>query len=288
LTGFVDAGAKSLKEIWDGTDKLAYLCGQLEETKEEKRHWQAFVVFKVRQRPTGVRKLFPGWHHERARDQAKSRDYAMKTDSRVEDPVEFGVFVTAGKTPTLELIKKKIQDGATEKSLWEDHFGTMVRHHRGIKRGREMLRAARPSKRYKTTDYPQFKTLVFDDQHSIVLWGKPGIGKTKFALAHFENPLFVSHKDQLKDFDDHDGIVFDDMNFQGNEDGKGKWPRHAQIHLADREEDRAIDVKHDFATIPWGTKKIFTTNVQDGAIFDLADGAISRRLTVIELRGHKY
>lgn len=92
-------------------------------------------------------------------------------------------------------------------------------------------------------------------EHFAMVSGPAGIGKTEYALAHFKNPLLVSHIDRLKSFDPdvHDGIVFDDMDFN-------HWPITAQIHLADWNCPRDINCRYAMAHIPRHTKKIFTCN----------------------------
>lgn len=82
--------------------------------------------------------------------------------------------------------------------------------------------------------------------------GASGVGKTAYAMAHFTNPLLVTHKDKLKQFDPetHDGIVFDEFSCQ-------HWPLDAIKNLMDRDHERDIDVKCSVVTLPAKTKRIF-------------------------------
>lgn len=95
------------------------------------------------------------------------------------------------------------------------------------------------------------------DRQSLFLIGGNGLGKTHFALAHFECPLFVDHIDDLKSFrrDKHDGIVFDDVGFS-------HLHPQALISLYDRALDRTIHVRYGTVKIPGGTKKIFCGNCE--------------------------
>jgi len=134
---------------------------------------------------------------------------------------------------------------------------------------------------YAAAESPEFKLDEFTlpripledlKVSSYVIHGPPGTGKTSFALAHFERPLLVSHMDALKAFRPgfHDGIIFDDMSFF-------HLPRESQIHIVDQAHTRQIHCRYAAASIPKNTPKIFTTNVDAGAIF-LQDAAISRRI----------
>lgn len=92
---------------------------------------------------------------------------------------------------------------------------------------------------------------------AILFCGPSNTGKTQFALAHFKHPLLVRHIDQLKTLrPDHDGIVFDDMSF-------GQWPPESVIHLLDIECESPIHARFKNATIPAGTRRIFTHNTQN-------------------------
>lgn len=109
--------------------------------------------------------------------------------------------------------------------------------------------------------------------------GSPNIGKTQFALALIGNALMVSHIDDLKNFDPnvHDGILFDDMEFN-------HVPVSAQIHLTDWDFDRSIHIRYGLANIPKNTKKVFTTNVESGLIFNLDPSlGVKRRVRVHHL-----
>lgn len=123
------------------------------------------------------------------------------------------------------------------------------------------------------TGFPEFF-------RSVVLYGPSGIGKTEFALSRFDNALLVTHIDTLKHFDPeiYDGIVFDDMSFT-------HIPREAAIQLVDWDFDRDVHCRHANAFIPKKTRKIFTTNIDNGYIFPVDPyGAIARRVQRVEVK----
>lgn len=137
---------------------------------------------------------------------------------------------------------------------------------------------------YKMESFHQ-KELTFE-RKSILLWGPSGSGKTSFALAHFKNPLLVSHIDKLKNLSpDHDGVVFDDMSFK-------HWPKESIIHLLDYDLPRDINVRYGTVAIPKETRKIFTHNTENPFYDDDIDPsqklAIERRLQRIHLNNKIY
>jgi len=56
-----------------------------------------------------------------------------------------------------------------------------------------------------------------------------------------------------------------------------------EIHILDMTKDRSIHCRYQCASIPKGTKKIFTTNETDGACCLIEDGAIKRRVDIHHL-----
>jgi len=128
-----------------------------------------------------------------------------------------------------------------------------------------------------------FLYLRFDRtcRQSLVIQGASGIGKTTWAKRNIPKPaLMCSDIDDLKHFRRgyHIAILFDDMCFKGNIDGKGAWPRTSQIHLVDMENDRSIRCRHRNAMIPAGIFRVFTCNEYPFT----EDSAIERRVQYIQ------
>lgn len=128
--------------------------------------------------------------------------------------------------------------------------------------------------KWKLTDF-NCPPLIFTK--TTLVYGPSNSGKTSFVLAHFKNPLFVSHMDTLKKLSpDHDAIVFDDMSF-------AHIPPDAIIHLVDFDNDRDIHVRYGTVHIPANTIKVFTHNTKEifhspSATAD-QNAAINRRVT---------
>lgn len=179
-----------------------------------------------------------------------------------------------GQRTDIDEFKADVKAGMKDSDLWDKHTSLMIRCPTGTK---AFIRQARPSGTKSEFREPRWP-LQTDFSKSIVLWGSTGIGKTEYALQHFNNALFVTQKDALKRFnpEQHDGIVFDDMNFS-------HLHREEQIHITDMTKSRDLHCRNDDAVIPAYTRKIFTTNNPGGAIFELDDPAIRRRLNIVHL-----
>ena len=111
----------------------------------------------------------------------------------------------------------------------------------------------------------------------MVLWGNSGCGKTEFAIAHFDHPLVVRRRDDLKRaLGPTDGIVFDDCDFSA-------WQPEDVICLLSIAKPRTLPARYSDAFIEADVPMIFTTNKKPKAIFPRAHGeqrkAIKRRYT---------
>ena len=106
------------------------------------------------------------------------------------------------------------------------------------------------------------------ESKAIVIQGASHIGKTQWALAHFEYPLVVSEIDDLQGITLRtDGLVFDQMRFIHPEDTrKLNMSADAIIKLLDMELERSISARYKNARVPAKMPRIFTTNrrVTDG------------------------
>lgn len=154
-----------------------------------------------------------------------------------------------------------------------------LKHGESIRRNLAFEKKEKFKHKYFMEDFLR-PPLILPLYKSILLHGASGTGKTHFACAHFQNPLVVSHMDDLKHLDPtNDGIVFDDMSFTNR-------PIEGVIHLVDREFARAIHCRHVNAKIPANMPKIFTHNTPNPFYSDLNPPteeqrkAVSRRVEV--------
>lgn len=253
----------ALMHTW--STEVARIAASKEVGEEGTPHIQGAVTFKTAKRLSAVKKLHSRAHWERA----KAKDaflYCVKEGSEV--IVQTG----GGQGTRSDLLDAKamVDGGASVRELWEAHFPVMARYSRAVLEYKNIVEAAGAESEVIRTGWKRDPIEAVKVKAHVFIGGT-GLGKTEWALAHFERPLLVSHIDELKKLEtgEYDGIVFDDMDFN-------HWPRSAVIHLVDYAKARAINVKHSTATIPKGMPRIFTCNVYPFPM-DTA-GAIERRV----------
>lgn len=104
----------------------------------------------------------------------------------------------------------------------------------------------------------------------IVLWGDTGLGKSEYALAHFDKPLVVRRRDDLKRASYHDGIIFDDMAFDD-------WTPEDAIALLSQDKPRSLPARFHDAFVEADIPIIFTTNKRPKQLFPRSPLAFQRR-----------
>jgi hypothetical protein len=222
-----------------------------------------------------------GPHFEIAKGNEESqRKYCSKTRPEDEAPnevyKEFGTPKRPGKRNDLLAVKDAIRNGANMREIADEYFSEWVKYRSAFKDYATMINVRTAEPRYALDSFPsEWRTIVPRDDKSLIIWGPAGCGKTEFVVALMPKALFVSHVDDLLNFDPsvHDGIIFDDIDFK-------HFPRTSQIHLVDTSHPRSIHCRYNTATIPAKTKKIFTTNEENGNIFLIEDAAIKRRVSI--------
>lgn len=231
-------------------------------------HLQGRIHWAFPRRFTAVKKEWPRCHWTYSRVE-KHNSYPIKGDSEVLVNVDNR---KPGTRNDITHLMQMLEDGKSEEDCWREHPGTMARSFRAMERWRSIIRTRNVRARYNGLRWP----LITNWERSIICWGHAGIGKSQWALQHFNKPLLVTHLDDLGHFDTavHDGIIFDDMDLT-------YLPRSTQIHLVEQEMPRSIHIRYGTAYIPADTKKIFLTNLYEGRCLSIEDPAIERRVIII-------
>lgn len=158
--------------------QVRYIIAQQERCPDTGRiHWQGYIQLSRNQRFTFVKKLNPWAHWEPAKGTPlENKAYCTKDETRVSgtDPYEFGEMKKQGQRKDIEDFKDAIKQGKRKRDLIEEYSGILSRYPRF----------------YDTvamTMCPKINT----DRKVILLYGKPGAGKTRFVYdAHGDSMDF--------------------------------------------------------------------------------------------------
>ncbi|XP_071653892.1 uncharacterized protein [Temnothorax longispinosus] len=108
--------------------------------------------------------------------------------------------------------------------------------------------------RFAATDFNRELFNIPPDK-TLILVGPTRMGKTQFALAHFESPIIVRMQEDWKKYQQGvtDGIVLDDIDFC-------KYPPPILIHTMERETGYTQNVKFSAVLVPADLPKIVCIN----------------------------
>jgi len=277
VTAWIDKGCDPPSVLWDKwEEKLCVIGGEPEICKSTgKAHWQLSVQTKKSMYRKAFQKMFtPGIYYSMPQVYPWEKNVAYcSKDGKYE---EYGKYEPPREVKEKQVTSSRkrlfddLYNGMTEEEAWNAHRQAMPIYWRAAK---EALKVWRTVDYNPTYTLDQFKEPPITDwTKTIILHGPAGIGKTQYALAHFKNPLLMNHNEDLRKFKPtkHDGIVFDDMSFEGLE-------REVQLAFVENELPKTFSVKFGDVTIPGGTKKIMTTNRLNFIL--CGDAAIDRRTT---------
>ena len=120
------------------------------------------------------------------------------------------------------------------------------------------------------------------------IWGRVRLGKSEWALAQFENPLYVTERNDLLDFrtDWHDGIVIDKV--MPRERSPAGFTLAECERLTDFTLPASIRCLYRTARIPRGVRKIVVTNERHVWPDDPMGQLVGRRIVQFEVREQMF
>jgi len=256
------------EHIFNQNDKITYLIAGLEICPKTNRpHIQGYCELKTQLCLNTIKKMFDDTkiHIELRKGTAEQASNYCKKDNNYK---QYGNISKQGQRSDLKQIQQDIDKGASETQIWRDYFPQSVRYHKAFNRYRSLINN---DKIYRVPLVFKLDPIT-DFYKTPLIIGDAGIGKTQYALSHFNNPLLVTHIDKLLDFDPakYDGIIFDDIDWT-------KLSRETILFLVDNEQPRQINCRYYIANIPAFTKKMICSNPE--YIPDM-DNAINRRTIV--------
>lgn len=120
-------------------EKIQYMVYQKEMCPSTKReHWQGYVEFKEKVSMKTIKRIFDDetLHLEvRKGNQKQAIDYCTKKDTRISDPVHYGMVKNQGHRKDLDEIYDDIEEGMTAREILVRHKGNGLRHINLIKKG---------------------------------------------------------------------------------------------------------------------------------------------------------
>ncbi len=310
LTGwfdkFEDEKTEATLEFYFKTDKIHYLCWQIEFCGTTgRKHLQAFVQFKKRIHATAVLKIFPPgkWSNGARRGtveeainytkmapgdllaSGKKKDGTREDDSWVEIG---GPPIAQGRSLGLDRVAEMIKEDATMQEIAHEETVASIKHYNGIEKIRNIIQATDDEPEFDLTDFKEWAEKKIEDfTKTIVIYGEAGIGKTSFAKAHFEQGeyLLVTEIDDIHQFDatKHKAIIVDD-----GDEWLSKLGRTHAINWIDAKDARTIHARFTNVRIPKRIARIIVTNAEKGNIFSYAlmqHRSIYRRMRPLLLEG---
>lgn len=185
-------------------NNIKYFVFQREKGNEKgTEHIQMYLEFSMPKKFETIKSYFPRAHiEERKGTKSQARDYCMKSDTRIGEPMEYGTFVDNGKRSDLSDIYELVKDGATDYEIMELYPTQFMRYSKAIQQCRQ------------TYVFNKYKT-KFRELEVYYIWGKAGCGKSRYVMDKYgyENVYRVTNYNSGA-FDTYQGqdiIVFEEF-----------------------------------------------------------------------------
>jgi len=185
---------------WDG---VRYVTWQEEKGDEGTRHFQGYVEFEKQKRLSACKKINDRAHWEiRMGTQEQAIAYSQKEETRVSGPWEVGEKGKGqGKRSDLDAVCAKILDGASIKSIAEEHGPLFVQYGRGL---RDLQQT--------TAGHYSHNTV-----RGVWYWGKPGTGKSHTARADHPEAYIKSQNKWWDGYSGEKSVILDDLDKLGGD-----------------------------------------------------------------------
>jgi len=173
-----------------------YATYQLEVGEDGTEHHQGYVNFKKQTLFSTVKKLLPRAHWQLCLDPIAARAYCQKADSRLDGPYEIGRFnPPEEKQRVWKALAQDIMAGKRDYELFQKYPMQVITQFKGINNARNLVT---PRRTFKTK--------------TILIYGLPGVGKSRYILEQFPNAFWKSPDSAWFDgYGGEDDVVLDDF-----------------------------------------------------------------------------
>lgn len=248
-----------------------YLVCQHERGAADNDHLQGYFELSTARPLRWVKQhLFNGAHYEpRGGNADQARSYAMKEDTRIAGPWEFGTFVPPqpGRRTDIEAIHQQLVANVPVSEIIREN-ASALRLIRNLVAAQGLLAP------YRKQFDPDVKVVVY--------WGEPGLGKTRRAYADAGEDYYLKSPSN-KWWDGYTGqstVIVDDY---GGDRMESKWSIADFKQWADKY-PCTLEIKGGVVRANW-KKMIFTSNYEPAHwYYDTA--AITRRFDKIVYFGN--
>jgi hypothetical protein len=196
---FADGEVTALLSV-EFPEWLTYVVWQLELGHDNHvLHYQGYLECSGKKSMQQVHAV-PGFERAalmvRAGTQGQAITYSTKFDTRIDGPWFHGEPKEQGKRSDLVSVKRAIDDGASDVTLWDSHFSSMTRYHKAFST-------------YKRVKAPKRDFVT----RFLIVVGPSGCGKTTFAREFFKDAYWKLNSKWWDDYDGQEFVVWDE--FQG-------------------------------------------------------------------------